>query len=281
LLACGDRNIIASMPRSTMRLTAAAPGAYLAALTVALFAARAEAAPEWIYRGLTLPRGDIALDLGLGYGHEPVDANRSIGGFGMNLEIAGGVTHDLELGFRTGVRFDNDGQATQADVYGRPFETETYDVGADRMANPELRMRWTVARGAVVHLGLEARAYLPFAAGTRFGVMFGVPLALRLGSVRIDTGLYVPIIFYSPAQSIVSIPVHLWIQASPTFWLGPLLGIQIDSPGRHDAYPFGFGIGSALSGQVDLRAWILFPDLNRDRAARSFGAGVGLEIRFE
>ena len=272
LLACGDGNIIAAMRCSSLAGTA---------LAVMLFTARAEAAPEWIYRGLTLPRGDIALDLGLGYGHEPIDANRSIGGFGMNLEIAAGVTHDLELGFRTGVRFDDDGQATHADVYGRTFDTETYDVGGDRMANPELRMRWTVARGAVVHLGLEARAYLPVATGTYFGVMFGVPLALRLGSVRIDTGLYVPIIFRDPTNSIVSIPIHIWIQASPTFWLGPLLGIQIDSPGSHNAYPFGFGLGSALSREVDLRAWVLFPDLNRDEAARTFGVGVGLQIRFE
>ena len=91
--------------------------------------------------------------------------SRSIGGFGMNLEIAGGVTHDLELGLRTGVRFDDDGQATQADRYGRPFDTETYGTGFDRMANPELRLRWTVARGSNVLLGLETRAYLPIEAG--------------------------------------------------------------------------------------------------------------------
>jgi len=278
LLARGDRHIIPAM-----RCTTPCAALVGTALVLTLLAARAEAAPEWIYRGLTLPRGDVALDLGLGYGHEPFPPvpNRSIDGFGMNLEIAGGVTHDLELGLRTGVRFDDGGQATQADVYGRTSATETYDVGFDRMANPELRMRWTVARGSVVHLGLEARAYLPFATGTRFGVMFGVPLALRLGSVRIDTGLYVPIIFRDSATSTVSIPVHVWIQASPTFWLGPLMGLRLNSPGSHDAYPFGFGIGSALSGQIDLRAWILFPDLNRDQAARSFGAGVGLQIRFE
>jgi hypothetical protein len=255
----------------------------MAALAVTLWAARADAAPEWIYRGLTLPRGDIALDLGLGYGQEPDPANnnRSLGGFGMNLEISGGVTHELELGFRTGVRFDDDGQATRADRYGRPFETETYDLGTDRMANPELRLRWSVARGANVLLGLETRAYLPIAAGTRFGVMFDMPVAFRLGSVRIDTGLYVPIIFTPETTTVVSIPVHVWIQASPTFWLGPLFGLRINDPSGHDAYPLGFGFGSALSHQIDLRAWFLFPDLNRDEGARTFGAGVALQIRFE
>jgi hypothetical protein len=285
LPAAAVQTIIAPMRRSTTRLNTlarrAAIGATLA-VAVSVIPARAQAAPEWIYRGLTLPRGDVALDLGLGYGHDRLDANRSIDGFGMNLEIAGGITHELELGLRTGVRFDYGGQVTQADRYGRTFETETYGIGYDRMANPELKLRWAVARGSVALLGLEARAYLPIERGTPFGVMFGVPLALRVGSVRIDTGLFVPIIFTEPsATSIVSIPIHLWIQASSTFWLGPLMGVQLNSPGGHTAYPFGFGLGSALSRQIDLRAWFLFPDLNQDAAARTFGAGVGLQIRFE
>ena len=277
------------MRPSTSRFRAGAAGAALGRLSLALGlavglalgAAPARAAPEFLYRGLTLPRGEVALDLGLGYGHAPLDAERSLGGFGMNLEIAGGIAPELELGLRTGVRFDDDGQATQADGYGRTFDTETYDAGSDRLANPELRLRWSVARGPVALLGLEGRAYLPFANGSRFGFMLALPIAFRLGRVRIDTGLYVPVLFYDPTQTAVSIPVHIWIQASPTFWLGPLLGVRIENPGGHDAYPFGFGLGSALNRDVDLRAWFLFPDLNRDEGARTFGAGVGLEIRFE
>jgi hypothetical protein len=255
----------------------------VAGLAFLLAARPATAAPEWIYRGLTLPRGDVALDLGLGLGHEPLDANRSYTGFGMNLEIAGGITSELELGLRTGVRFDVDGQVTRADSYGRPFETETYGTGFDRMANPELRLRWAVARGSVAQLGLEMRAYFPFEEGTRFGVMFGVPLALRLASVRFDTGLYVPILFYDPTRSAISVPLHIWIQASARFWLGPLLGLRIvnTGPGNHSEYPVGFGLGSALSRAIDLRAWFLFPDLSHDEAARTFGAGVALQIRFE
>jgi hypothetical protein len=273
------------MRRSTTRSGAPALAAFGAALAIGLFAPRAEAAPEWVYRGLTLPRGDIALDLGLGFGHRPDDApnqDRSVSGFGMNLEIAGGITHDLELGLRTGVRFDDGGQATRADRYGRPFETETYGTNGDRTANPELRLRWTAARGAAVLLGLETRAYLPIEAGSRFGLMFDMPVAFRLGSVRIDTGLYVPIIFTRPTTTtVISIPVHLWIQASSTFWLGPLFGLQIHNPGGQDRYPLGFGLGSALSRQIDLRAWFLFPDIGADAGARTFGAGVALQIRFE
>jgi len=253
----------------------------IAVLLCGVLFARPSRAAEFVYRGLTLPRGAVALDLGLGFGHAPAGPNQSVSGFGMNLEIAGGVTSDLELGLRTGVRFDDDGQATQADGYGRTFDTETYDAGFDRLANPELRLCWSVARGAVAQLALEGRAYLPFADGSRAGFMFALPLALRLASVRIDTGVYVPVLFYDPTQTTVSIPVDVWIQASPTFWLGPLLGIRIQDPSGHTAYPFGFGVGSALSRAVDLRAWFLFPDLNRDEGARTFGAGVGLQIRFD
>jgi hypothetical protein len=252
-----------------------------AVLALSLGARRAEAAAEWVYRPLTLPRGDVALDFGFGYGHAPFGSG-SVSGFGLNVEVAGGITHDLELGLRTGFRLDDGGQTTQADRYGRPFDTETYGTGNQRAANPELRLRYTVARGAHVALGLEARAYLPFESGTHFGIMPAVPVIFRLGTVRIDTGIYVPILFDDPTRSFVSIPLHLWIQASPTFWLGPLTGVRLNDQNGHNAWPFGFGIGSAVARMVDLRAWFLFPDLNRnDGAARTFGLGGAVEVRFE
>jgi hypothetical protein len=201
----------------------------------------------------------------------------------MNLEISGGVTHELEIGLRTGFRLDDAGRRTRADSYGRPFETETYGTGFDHVANPELRMRWAVARGSNAQLGLEVRAYLPFETGTRFGLMFGLPIALRAGAVRIDTGLYVPILFYDPTVTVVSVPVHLWIQASSTLWLGPLFGLKVvNAGGGNDTqYPLGFGLGTMMSRAIDLRMWFLFPDLGHDAGARTFGAGVALQIRFE
>ena len=249
---------------------------------------RVQAAPQWIFRGLTLPRGDVALDLGLGLGHEPDGPDRSITGFGLNLEIAFGISHELELGFRTGTRIGADGEATRADRYGRPWETEAPAIayGTDALANPEVRMRWAVAQGSTLQLGLEGRVYLPIEARTRAGVMFAVPLRLRLGAARIDTGVYVPIVFTDPTtSSAISFPFHLWIQAGPALWLGPLLGVRIVNQGgaSHNEYPLGFGLGLGLTRAIDLRTWILFPDISGDgdAAARHFGAGVALQIRFE
>ncbi len=49
---------------------------------------------------------------------------------------------------------------------------------------------------------------------------------------------------------------------------------------RH-AYPLGFGMGWQLNRIVDLRTWFLFPDISRNAAARWWGIGVALEVRFE
>jgi hypothetical protein len=260
------------------RVVAAAFASMVAATLVST--SEASAAAPWIYRGLTLPSHDIALDFGLGYGHVPADPD-DIDGFGLNLELRAGITHDFELGFRIGFRLDDGGRVTQADYWGRPFETETYGTRFDSVSNPEIKFRWSVARSYAAELGLELRAYLPIEAGSRFGFMFGLPIALRAGIVRLDTGLFVPIIFYDPTQTAVSIPLHIWIQAAYNVWLGPLLGLRFESPGGHTAYPLGFGLGLQAARNVDLRTWFLFPDMNQDMAARWWGAGVGLEVRFE
>jgi hypothetical protein len=238
--------------------------------------ARVEATP-YLFRSLTLPRGAGALDLGLGIGRMP-DPRWT--GVGLNLELAVGVSSDFELGIRTGVRFGQEGRATRADAYGRTWETEHYGVGSEEWANPEVRMTLTVARGTNVQLGLEGRAYLPVEDGTYFGIMIAMPLLLRIGSLRVDSGLYIPIIFAEPRNfTTISIPLHLWLQASHGLWLGPLLGLRVVDGGDNQ-YPLGFGLGLAISGSADLRTWILFPDISGEAAARAFGFGFGLEVRF-
>jgi hypothetical protein len=249
---------------------------------VSAWACVARADAPWVYRSIVLPRGEVAVDLGFGLGHQPVGPtdNGSVTGFGLNLALSAGITHELEFGVRTGFRLDDAGEVTKADSYGRPFDTETYDTNSDTVANPEIHLRWAVARGSTAELGLEWRVYLPIENGSSFGMMFGLPIALRAGSLRLDTGLYVPILFTNPTQTVVSVPLHLWIPATRTLWLGPLFGLQVYSSGRGDRYPLGFGLGTALTHLVDLRTWILFPDISQNAAARTFGAGIALQLRF-
>ena len=76
-------------------------------------------------------------------------------------------------------------------------------------------------------------------------------------------------------------PLHIWIQAASDFWLGPILGLRVENPGGHIAYPLGFGLGWMTSRAVDIRTWFLFPDMNQPQAARTYGVGIALEVRFE
>jgi hypothetical protein len=240
------------------------------------WAGLAAAAPPFVDRSITLPRHDLAFNFGLGIAH----ANNSLGP-GINLEGAGAFTSSLELGFRTGLRFGDAGRAGRADAYGRMFDTETYGDGDDAvLSNPEARLRWAVVQGQVVEVALEGRAYSPFTDG--FGLMFGVPMAFHLGRiVRFDTGVFVPVLFHTPTEAFVSIPFHLWIQATERLWLGPLTGVRFHSNGggRVDV-PFGFGLGYQVSRAVDFKTWLLFQDV-ANGSARAWGFGAGVELRIE
>jgi hypothetical protein len=235
---------------------------------------RAAWAESYVYRPLTLRRSEWSLDFGLGVGHVP-----STTGAGLNFELAVGLTSYVQLGVRSGYRFSDEGRATAADLYGRTFETETFDLGGAPFSNPEVSLRWSLAR-STAEVALDTRVYLPTADGSRLGVMVALPIAIHLGgSARLDTGIYVPIIFTDPITSAISIPLHLWIQAD-RLYLGPLTGVRIHNPGGHSTVPLGFGLGTALSHEADLRTWLLFPDIGDDHGSRVFGFGVGLEFRF-
>jgi hypothetical protein len=137
----------------------------------------AAAAPPWVDRHLTLPRGDWALDFGLGVSHvqpaPPPFPDDS--GLGINAEVAVGLATRVELGVRTGLRLgDAADRATRGDSYGRLFDRQTFATGAEVLANPEVRVRGALVREAIVELGLEGRVVLPFEPGTSAGALFGV-----------------------------------------------------------------------------------------------------------
>jgi len=110
----------------------------LVTLVAALAAPSTGRAEIFVHRDLALPAGVWALDLGLGIGHlDPAGPPGPYTGLGFNLEVKGGLTSTLQLGVRTGIRVGSDGKMTEADRYGRTFETETYgnrprDAGQSR-----------------------------------------------------------------------------------------------------------------------------------------------------
>ena len=251
------------------------------ALLISLAWDVALAAPPWVERHLTLPQANWAFDFGLGFAH---DSGPDISGVGINAEMGVGVTERVELGVRTGFRIgDVAERSLQADQFGRLFDRQTFGTGADVLANPELRVRGALVRHRVVELALEGRITLPFEDGTQAALLFGVPLSFHLGDrVRLDTGAYVPVVFARPAYFDIRLPLDVWIQVSPRFWLGPMTGIELQHPGdmRSRALAsLGFGFGYEITHYLDFKAMLLFPAVNDE--PRLFGAGAGVQIRIE
>jgi hypothetical protein len=218
----------------------------------------------------------------------------------MNLEAAVGVIDRLELGVRTGIRFagDRPDRALEPDLYGRLFDRQYVGGGSDVLANPELRVRGALVRDDVFELGLEGRFVIPFEArpdGTRTdaAIEFGVPMAFHLGNrVRLDTGVFTPLIFSHPDATLnVSLPLDVWIQASPRVWVGPMTGLVFGNvtnannapgpfgPGTAAAFSLGAGFGYQITEYLDFKAMFLFPDINLNSG--DFGLGAGIQVRIE
>jgi hypothetical protein len=249
-----------------------------AALISLLSFVRPASAHSWGSRGLTLPGSTFELGLGLGIGHLDV---ADYTGLGINLELGYGLTSALELRFRTGLRLGENGRVTDADYYGRPFYTETYFLGNDTVANPQLGLRFVLVRGGSLDLGLDAHVIFPLDDDSEFGLLLGVPLALRLGDrLRVDTGLFLPILLADPETRVdISIPVHIWIKVNPSTVLGPMTGVYFyDGGGR--SVPFGVGVGTSIAYDAEVRFWLLFPDIRDDSQRKNFGLGVGLYVLF-
>jgi hypothetical protein len=234
----------------------------------------AAAAPPWIDRGLTLPRGDWAFDIALGsYLPNPGNA-------GMNLEMGVGLTSRIELGVRTGLRFgDAIARGGHPDAVARLFDMQTFDGGNEAIANPEVRLRGELVRGEVGELALEGRVVAPIEPGTNVGLMFGVPIALHLGDrVRLDTGAYLATTVGRNDPVFLSIPLDVWFQITQQFWLGPVSDFGVDTNGN-GSVAIGFGLGYQITHAIDFKAWAISPIPDAD--FRRLGVAAGLQFRIE
>jgi hypothetical protein len=271
---------MARMVRSTVLATALAIGSLVAVLGSARPAA---AAPRYVDRSLTLPRLVFQGDPGIGLAHVAV-GRQDFTGAGLNLEGAIGITDSVELGLRTGIRLGNEARVLGADAFGRTLFTETYGVAGDTLANPEFRVRWAAYSGSVVEVGLDGRVFLPFETGSSVGVMFGVPLAFHIGDLlRIDLGLYIPVVTGDPTSVVISVPAYFWFQVSHSVWLGPMVGLRHIDPGgpfpSHDDFLVGFGLGYQVASAVDLKWMVFAPRVNGNEDARVYGGGMGVAFR--
>jgi len=259
-----------------------------AALAVAgatsLAASPALAAPPWVERELTLPRHDWAFDFGLGVGHydQGPRPGQSGTGPGLNAEMKVSVIHHLELGFRGGFRFGDEAKFSRADQYGRIFDRQTFGTRGEGVASPEVKVLGEVVDTGTFELGLEGRIILPTEAPNHFATQFGMPFAIHIADfVRLDTGVYIPIVFDDRTPTAISVPFDAWFQVSPRVWLGPMTGFRHDTPPSHDSASLGFGVGYQVHRIVDLKWMLLWPRITDDRGGTNVGGGFGAQIRIE
>jgi hypothetical protein len=271
------------MHTSTRRSRVGGAGGGAAALVIMVLGLAAPAsATSYVNRGLNLRAETFELGLGVGVAHsEPIGDT----GVGLNLEVGYGFTSNLELRFRTGLRLGSEGRRTDADYWGRPVDSETliWALDSETVANPEVALRLGLNRGGTAELAFDARLYLPI--DGPFGFQLGLPIALHLGRLRLDTGIFVPIILTDPNTSVhVSVPLHLWIRFDSGAFFGPMTGIywyDDDSSYYHsggETIPLGVGAGTSLAYDADLRFWLLFHDV--DDLEGWWGFGVGLYVTF-
>jgi hypothetical protein len=299
----------------TLRL---APRVAVVIVALGMLASRdAGATPTWVDRLLTLP-GPVAgtVDVGgaLAYGEQDVMATPACGycgffGTGLSVEGVLGIASRVDIGLRVGIRGFNDnlpgpineGAVADADAYARPFDQVGFYGGWDNVvygdgpvSNPELRVRVRILHiRHVFELGVEARAILPFADGTVFTQVVGVPMALHLGRyVRFDFGAYNHFTFLGQPNPVgnqsllatIDLPAALWFQVHRRVFLGPMFGIRwysqdVYSNGSRDFdVNLGFGLGVSLTRFLDLKTQIYFPRI--EDGAQYWGAGVGLGFYF-
>lgn len=248
------------------------------------WASSADAAPPYVERRLTQPRHAWAFDAGLGIGRYDTGATSGVGP-GLNFEGAVGIIERLELGFRQGIRANREGRIAGADHYGRLFDRQTYGTRTDTFANPELRVRGRFVDSEIFELGLEGRVYVPIEQQSRFGHMFGVPMAFHIGRVaRLDTGVYIPVVFYDPIATAVSAPLDVWFQVSDRVWLGPMTGVRFYDPGSTRSQTdvsMGFGFGYQILSWLDFKTAFRFPRINDPDGTGNFGIGAGVQLRIE
>lgn len=292
---------MAARSRRPPRLPLPSAPLALAAFSVAMAsgsAARADGGQSFTDVPLTLKPLHFAADVGLGFGTYQNPAGSTQVGGGSDFEAAIGLPFLGELGVRLAERFGSGGPLvgtpagapTGADHFARLFDPVVGEPGFEAFANPEFHLRGSMVDLEAFQLGLETRLTIPTSNGSYLLFTPGVPIRIHVpGSLRIDTGLWLPIGFVgNPAPGegstvyVLDIPVQAFFQIGDAF-VGPESGVRINniggSPTSADV-PLGVGGGYTFGGIVDVKAQLRTERVNAPSwASQSFGGGIGVGLR--
>jgi len=240
-------------------------------------------APIWVDRPIILAPLRASFDVGVASARVPhPDGLRAAGA--TSFEAAFGLPFLMELGVRTGHRWDEPASVAAVDRYARLFDHETANAGENAWSNPEIRLRLSAIDFGDVALGIEGRMTLPFADPTHLTIAPGLPVRIRIAHrARIDTGLFMPFRFDPDTRYTLSVPAELWFQIQNVFF-GPMTGVRwhrivvggADATSRLDVAA-GLGVGWTL-GPVDLKAQTYSLRINDSVGRRSYAVAFGLGV---
>ena len=260
------------------------PCAFFVAALVGSSPARAT---DWVDRPLTNgsmhAQGEAGYGIGFGARESelsaPVMTSSTDKGSGFHLGASLGLPLGFEVGARVGFRIGSAGQKTRGDEFGRVYDANTYGAGSDTVSNPEFSLRSSIIATRIVELGTDARFTIPIASGSSFGLTAGIPLRIRApGSLRFDTGLYLPVVFTSSTDYGFSIPAQLWVQIGDLY-VGALSGVKIyRQPLERVDIAVGVGAGYTFGGIFDVRMQVLTQRVNDEEWLRATGLGLNVGV---
>lgn len=141
-------------------------------------------------------------------------------------------------------------------------------------------------------IGIRGAVYLP--TDTRFQAQVGLPMLIRTGTVRVDTGAFFHFTFYDKVQTDITVPLRLGFQLSPEFYAGFQTGANITLLAGNvaaDIPLYGF-LGYTLHGglgPIDLGMRVGFDQLGKigdqpntgvDANDVSFAIGANVALQF-
>lgn len=169
---------------------------------------------RYVDRPLTLPTAVVRPDVYLSVMSVEMAAEREEF-IGLLGGVAAGFTADLELGaFLVPLALAPDADYADPWVYGM----------------------YRLVSNNLLEVGLYSGFSLPVQSD--FRIHGGLPLLFRaMDSLRINTGGYLGVLFSDPAIASLEFPLQVAVQASPSFFIGPELGVCLGSSARPMASP--------------------------------------------
>lgn len=251
-----------AMKRSPQLLESPANVFLLAVLLTTLVPSSASA-QTYNARPLTTPGGH--LDLHLGPAPKPLieDAgllfHTSSGDLDLRLGGSFGATDNIEIG----------ASLLQLRLI------ENLDIG-----NPYLWGTFRIVSGQT-EVGVRPVIPIPiFDSG--FWLRVDIPVIVRLGMTRIETGGSLELGFHDPASAILTIPLRFVFNITSSLFLGLDTGVRAPlNPSGPASFPFGLFMGVTLPGDIDLVVAIRWPNFlvpERDPAFEADSPEIGLGI---